>query len=78
MLTAVEVVSVDDRFELGESRELFAIPSAADAPAFDYEVAANGERFLVSEPVEDAAVAPDRQVHSLRVVLNWTERLTDR
>lgn len=78
MLTAVEVLPSDgETFELGRSRELFAVPLANDAPVFDYEVAANGERFLVSQPVDDAAVDDEQPVRSLRVVLNWTAMLAD-
>jgi len=80
MLTAIEVRASDgDRLELGESHELFAIAAASDALFLDYEydVAANGERFLVSEPVENAAAQDEPSVQSLRVVFNWTELLSD-
>jgi len=78
MLTALEVRASDgDRLELGESRELFAVARAPDAAVFDYGVTADGARFLVSEPVEDAAAEAERPVQSLRVVLNWTELLAD-
>lgn len=76
MINAVEVVASDgNSLELGESREIFALAPAADAPVFDYEVTANGERFLISEPVEGAGVEDERPANSLRVVFNWTELL---
>ena len=78
MLTAVAVPPSDgETFELGEARELFEVPLAGDAPVFDYEVAGNGEQFLVSEPVANPAVEDERPVRSLRVILNWTELLAD-
>jgi len=80
MLTAIEVRAADgDRLELGESHELFAIAAAPDALFLDYEYdeAANGERFLVNEPIEDAAIETDRPTQSLRVVFNWTGLLVD-
>jgi DNA-binding winged helix-turn-helix (wHTH) protein/Tol biopolymer transport system component len=79
VLNAVEVQASDgDRLQLGQSRELFAIPPAADRPVFDFDVTADGERFLVSEPVEDATVEDQRPLQSLRVVSNWTGLLADR
>jgi DNA-binding winged helix-turn-helix (wHTH) protein/Tol biopolymer transport system component len=81
VLTAVEVaVSDGDSFDLGQSRELFAIAAAADVPVFDYAVSASGEQFLVSEPVEGAAAEDERPVRSLRVIFNWTGllKLVDR
>jgi hypothetical protein len=78
MLTAVEVLPSDgETFELGRSHELFEVPLGSDAPVADYEVAANGERFLVSQPATDVAVDERRPVRSLRVVINWTAMLTD-
>ena len=80
MLTSVAVLTSEgDRLGLGQSHELFAIPRGGNPylPGFDYDVAADGEQFLVSEPVEDSAVDAARPVQSLRVVLNWAELLTD-
>jgi hypothetical protein len=44
---------------------------------YEYDEAANGERFLVNEPIEDAAIETDRPTQSLRVVFNWNGLLVD-
>lgn len=76
MLMAVDVPAPDsESFEPGQSRALFEMPQAGDAASFDYDVVADGERFLVSEPVDAATAAVPEPVRSLRVVFNWTETL---
>ena len=46
-------------------RELFQIPVRLGAIWYDYDVAPDGQRFLVLGPVDDAAPEP------LTVVINW-------
>jgi serine/threonine protein kinase len=67
-LMAVEVVSATSRFDVGEPRALFETPRAGALVTL-FDVADNGERFLVLVPIED------RSAFSLSLVLNWPAAL---
>lgn len=69
-VVAVEVRASGDRIETGTPRELFdaSIPAEAGDWLYPYDVAADGERFLIQEPA-DARSSP------LTVVLNWQAKL---
>ncbi len=62
-------------FEAGSPRPLFAVRASAVSFAFavstpsNYAASADGQRFLVNTPVEEAALTP------IQVVLNWTAGL---
>jgi hypothetical protein len=58
-------------FELSTATVLFEAPvdSATTATANRYDVSADGQRFLVNAPVENAGPAP------ITVVVNWTAGL---
>ncbi len=78
MLTAMNLTAPDSEvFEPGNSLALFPMPRAGDGATYDYNVVADGGRFLVSEPVDGAAAAAPEPVRSLRVVLNWTGAVGD-
>jgi dipeptidyl aminopeptidase/acylaminoacyl peptidase len=80
VLTAVEATeTAGGEFEAGAPRALFEISAYADFrvpfEVFDYDVRADGERFLVSEPLDEAASANAAAMPTttpLRVILNWT------
>jgi Tol biopolymer transport system component len=61
---AVPVKSTDDSFQAGTAQELF---KARRASSFD--VTADGQRFLVNEPVDDASDTP------VTVIVNWPQLL---
>jgi hypothetical protein len=65
-------VTADQTLEIGKSTPLFdtsiPFPTVIGAPAFPYDVAPDGQRFLVSVP-------PDSTSAPIIVVLNWTAGL---
>jgi hypothetical protein len=73
-LMAVEV-KAGATVEAGSPRPLFALRALTGSSLFSvqtpssYAVSADGQRFLVNTPVEDAAALP------MQVVLNWTSGL---
>jgi len=71
-LIAVDV-KTDAAFRFGSPRPLFAMPVLAPrytpgSPSY-FAVSADGQRFLVNTPVEDAAPEP------MQVVVNWPATL---
>ena len=78
-LVAVKVTTKPS-FSVGSRRKLFRSSGfgrvrfrGADAIAPQYDVSADGQRFVIAEPVEEEA-APA----AIRVVLNWYEEFRDR
>ena len=67
MLTATSVNSRGPRFEvLGAARPLFRIRTrAARLDTYSYDVASDGERFLVNTLLEE--IAPP-----ISLIVNWT------
>ncbi len=57
-------VSSDPTFALGRPQPLFEVPGGRD-----YDVSADGQRFLTVAPVEGADAAPPK----IRIVENWHE-----
>ena len=49
--------------------------SRSDLGHAPYDVSADGQRFILAEPVEEGADAP---APSIRVVMNWYEEFRDR
>ena len=75
-LVAVSVSS-GSSFSVGSATRLFEHPGLR--PGFNYapyDVSADGQRFILAEPVEEGADA-DAAVPSIRVVLNWFEEFRD-
>jgi eukaryotic-like serine/threonine-protein kinase len=68
-MMAVEV-RAGQTFSAGEPRKLFQVGSTLDN--FSYDVSADGQRFLVTQPRGDIQDLP------ITVVLNWWAELTDR
>jgi Tol biopolymer transport system component len=72
MLMAMPVARREDELEVGAASPLFRVPPkpvvVAASSFWRYDVAADGQRFLVDVPVEQRA-------SPLRVVLNWQESL---
>jgi Tol biopolymer transport system component len=69
-LHAVTVASGSSTFEAGPARPLFLLPPLqAHIGRYQYDVSADGQRFLVSTVTERPASLP------LHVVLNWTAGL---
>jgi hypothetical protein len=71
-LMAATVNSQGPRFEVNRSIALFAarlppVPNLRSGGRYD--VSADGQRFLLGSPVEQAASAP------LKIVVNWTADL---
>jgi Tol biopolymer transport system component len=67
-LMAVAVSTVPS-FSLGPAKRLFEHPSFTANPVPQYDVSADGERFLVAEPVGEPAI---------RIVQNWFAEFKDR
>jgi len=70
-------VSTEGAFTLGQPQQLFEAsdllqPSGATPT---YDVSADGQRFILAEPVEEGADAPEP---SIRVVQNWFTEFRDR
>ncbi len=65
-LMVVEVKTEAEVFEFGTPKPLFEVRLEANFPRSRYQVAANGQRFLVNVPIETAAPSP------ITVVVNWT------
>ena len=74
-LVAVSVSS-GSSFSVGSATRLFEHaglrPGGNYAP---YDVSADGQRFILAEPVGEGGAAP---VPSIRVVMNWFEEFRDR
>ena len=60
-------VRLGDEFAAGQERRLFEAPEGGLVPSvnYPYDVAADGQRFLLAEPV--GRIAPPR----IRVVQSW-------
>ena len=74
-LVAVSVSS-GSSFSVGSATRLFEHPGLR--PGFNYapyDVSADGQRFILAEPVAEAADAPEP---SIRVVQNWFAEFRDR
>ena len=56
----------------GEAHALFRVQKAAGYPSTTYEISRDGQRFLVSVPIEPP---PPK---AMTVVLNWPALLKDR
>ena len=67
-LMAVDVAAHGDTFEAGVPRVLFQT-SMVQAPGRNYDVSADGKRFLVDSTVEQQEIAP------ITLVQNWTAAL---
>jgi eukaryotic-like serine/threonine-protein kinase len=67
-------VRLGDSFEAGPEQKLFEAPDAGHVPSinYPYDVAADGQRFLLAEPV--GRVAPPR----IRVVQSWHAEFRNR
>jgi Tol biopolymer transport system component len=62
-------VSTSPSFSLGPAKSLFEHPGFTAAPVPQYDVSADGERFVVAEPVGET---------SIRIVQNWFAEFKDR
>jgi hypothetical protein len=68
-LVAVDVEPTPTGFRTGESRKLFQLHGAGE---WRYDVAPDGERFLVSVPLEKESASP------VTLLTEWTRRLNER
>jgi eukaryotic-like serine/threonine-protein kinase len=63
-------------FDFGQTVELFQTPItvSAELPAFgsDYDVTADGQRFLLIAPVTAPGGSPQAPTESITAILNWT------
>jgi hypothetical protein len=74
-LVAVSV-STEGGFTVGEATRLFENPSLrTDGSITPFDVSADGQQFILAEPVDTAADAPKA---SIRIVLNWFEEFRGR
>ena len=69
-MMAVTLGSTAARLDPGRPRELFEWRYTADAPSYD--VAPDGERFVMIRPIEDSSTTAPPEI---RVVVNWFEEL---
>ena len=75
-LVAVSVTSGSSSFSLGSATRLFEHPGLKPGMIYPhYDVSADGQRFILAEPVGEGAEAPEP---SIRVVMNWFEEFRDR
>jgi Tol biopolymer transport system component len=80
VLMAVDLRADGDRLDPGQPQPLFrlgfALPGPAAIPDYYYNVSADGQRFLINEPVTATAGAPaSAPLGVLHVVVNWAEGL---
>ena len=68
-LMAVDVKTDGQIFQWGSPKSLFEMRLEMDARRNRYQVAANGQRFLVNVPLDSTLSAP------ITVVTNWTAGL---
>src|SRR4029077_1700493 len=68
-LMAVDVQTDGQVFQWGRPKSLFEMRLEMEARRSRYQVAANGQRFLVNVPLESAMSAP------ITVITNWTAGL---
>jgi len=69
-------VSSDSSFSAGSTTRLFEHPGLRPRLTYAYyDVAVDGQRFILAEPVGVSAAAPEP---SIRVVQNWYEEFRDR
>jgi eukaryotic-like serine/threonine-protein kinase len=68
-LMVVDVRTAGDRFEAGVPRELFSSRGFKKSAGWQYDIAADGERFLANIVTDEARIEP------LTLVQNWPERL---
>jgi Tol biopolymer transport system component/predicted Ser/Thr protein kinase len=68
-MMAVEVRTEGGSFEFGVAKPLFEIRALPVASRSQYDVSADGQRFLVNTPLEENSSRP------ITVVLNWTAAL---
>ena len=74
-LVAVSVSS-GSSFSVGSATRLFEHPGLRPGGNYaPYDVSADGQRFILAEPVGEGGAAP---VPSIRVVMNWFEEFRDR
>ena len=69
-MMAVTLSSTEARLDPGRPSELFEWRYAADAPSYD--VAPDGESFIMIRPTEDTGITAPTEI---RVVVNWLEEL---
>ena len=68
-------VSIEGAFALGRPQRLFVTPGLTSTTgSWNYDVSADGQRFLTIAPVEEADTTPPK----IRVVENWYEEFRDR
>ena len=73
-LVAVSV-TLKPTFSVGSTTRLFSHPGLISGyPAQQYDLSADGQRFILKETV----VGPDDQPPSIRVAQNWYEEFRDR
>ena len=68
MLMAIDVHSEEHTFTWGKTAPLFEVRLEADDRRSRYQVAGNGQRFLVNVPLESKLSEP------IIVVTNWGHR----
>lgn len=68
-LMAIDVSTTGQNFQFGPPKPLFDMRLETDSRRSRYQVAANGQKFLVNVPLEPAQSAP------ITVVTNWTAEL---
>ena len=67
-------ISTQPSFAAGKPRKLFEghyLPNPISLARPNYDVSADGQRFLMVKPIEQEQAAPTQ----INVVLNWTEEL---
>ena len=69
-MMAVTLSATTAGLDPGRPSELFELRYSADAPSYD--VAPDGERFIMIRPTEDSGITTPPE---MRVVLNWFEEL---
>lgn len=67
---AVPISSTEEGLDPGKPSQLFEWRFAADAPSYD--IAPDGERFIMIRPTEDSGVTARTEI---RVIVNWLEEL---
>jgi Tol biopolymer transport system component len=72
-------VAADSTFQVGKSSELFQVTLGFGSPpvAFPYDIAPDGRRFVLSEPIAAGVGPVPDNPNPLSVILNWTSLITN-
>jgi hypothetical protein len=70
-------VSTEQEFKIGQPQALFESPDVTIGNSGGFDVAADGQRFVVAMPFEFSE-EEEMAFRTIRIVQNWCEEFRDR